>query len=223
SSFADPASGTIGVVDAGTPVMDAVQESFERTKTQQTDLSTIGDTTTQGSTGVDTTGADVGGEQGAAEGSLNNALNNPSGAGPVRPGEADTGSGAARLPVGDRNSLNVSDALRGQIVQLSPDSFEILLPASAINVGDIVFMGTRADGTPLPDYIEIDPVTGKVTINRDKAPLGVNKVEIKFTRIVQNGEQKDVKSASIGITVNKEAKVNVGENRQQPAPQNPGA
>ena len=95
--------------------------------------------------------------------------------------------------MGDRNSLNVSDALRGQIVQLSPDSFEIVLPSSSLNIGDIIYTATRADGTALPDYIEVDPVTGKVTINRDKAPLGVNKVEIKLTRIVQNGEQRDVK------------------------------
>jgi len=222
SSIAGSTSGSISLVDAGSPVMDTVQESLQQEATLQTDLSTTGDTTTQGSTSVDATGAVAGGDQGTAEGTLNNALNTPSGAGPARPG-ADAGRNAIRLPVGDRNSLNVSDALRGQVVQLSANSFEILLPASAINVGDIIFMATRGDGTPLPDYIEIDPVTGKVTINRDKAPLGINKVDIKLTRIVQIGEQKDVKSASVAITVNKEAKVNLGENRQAPAPKAPGA
>jgi len=111
----------------------------------------------------------------------------------------------------------VSDALRGQITQLSPDSFEVFLPASSMNIGDIIYTATRADGSALPEYIVVDPVTGKVTINRDKAPLGVNKVDIKLSRIVQNGDLKDVKSASFGITVNKEARVNLGNDQQAPA------
>ncbi|HCS13717.1 MAG TPA: hypothetical protein DIW28_08050, partial [Zetaproteobacteria bacterium] len=212
---AAPDSGNIGTVDAGTPVMDTVQQSLAEVGAQKIDISAA--TAATGGLSeqtVETTGQ-PGGEVNAAQNTLNAALNTPSGAGPARPGE--TGRGGPQQPTGERNSLNVSDALRGQITQLSPDSFEVFLPASSMNIGDIIYTATRADGSALPEYIVVDPVTGKVTINRDKAPLGVNKVDIKLSRIVQNGDLKDVKSASFGITVNKEARVNLGNDQQAPA------
>jgi len=218
TTFTGPTSGSIGTVGAGTPLINAVQRSVAETASQITSLSDLASQTTT-PTGLET--AASGGQ--TAEGRLASALNTPSGAGRERPGQAQAG-GRANLPSrqGVAEVLNVAPSLLGQVRQLSPDSFEILLPSSSLPIGDTIFTATSPDGKPLPDYIEIDPVSGKVTIHRDKAPLGVTNVSIKVSRVVQNGSQKDVKSASFELTITKEAKAKLGGNEPQRTP-NSGA
>ena len=109
------------------------------------------------------------------------------------------------------DTLLVSKALQGQIKVLSRDVFQVVFPDGVALNGDVIFVATRPDGRPLPDYVHIDPDTGKITILRNKAPLGLTDIVVKVTRIMQNGGLKDVKSTTFRMTIEKEAKVKLGE------------
>jgi len=199
-------SGSIPTATSGTPVLDTVQQS-----TSQADVPTSPDTPPEAPAGVESPAMqpDAPAATQTPEGRLASALATPSAAGREQQEQA----GGPTLPSsqGMNDVLNVHPSLAGQIIQLSPDSFEILLPASALTVGDITYTATQPDGGELPDYIEIDPATGRVIIHRDRAPFGVNKVTIRVSRIVQSGEQRDVKSASFEVTVSKQARAATGQ------------
>ncbi|MDX8391446.1 MAG: Ig-like domain-containing protein, partial [Mariprofundaceae bacterium] len=205
---------TSGVEIGGTPVIDAVQQSASQSTLADSSIATL-------NTPVDAANTP---EPGQATNDANafdiNALP-PSGAGnEQQAAKGSTNQAARAAPDENPGSLNVDATLQNQINLLSPDSFFVNIPGGAALIGDIIYTATRPDGSILPDYIHIDPATGKITILRHLAPVGVSDVAIKVSRIIQSGEQKDVNSTSFKITVDKSAKVKLGNENVTPKANN---